>query len=120
MLPTAALRSIDHYIGAPSFRRAVLQLVARELAPEDVAGLRSTFLAVAGSEEGTVRLSDLKAAIRGDESAEHMDSEAKTPARRLRRARTEKLTEVFQVMDANGDDQVYYSDFLAATMQDEV
>jgi calcium-dependent protein kinase len=120
MLPAAALRSIDHYTGAPSFRRAVLQLVARELAPEDVAGLRSTFLAVAGSEEGTVRLSDLKAAIRGDESAEHTDLEAKTPARRLRRAKTEKLTAVFQVMDANGDDQVYYSDFLAATMQEEV
>lgn len=122
VLSAAALRSLGSYAGAPSFWRAVLQLIARELAPNEVTDLRRMFLDMAGDEEGTVRLSELKAAIRGDESAllANSDSGAKTPVRRLRRAKTEKLAELFQVMDVNGDEQVYYSDFLAATMNEEL
>jgi calcium-dependent protein kinase len=121
MLSAAAVRSIDNYVGAPSLRRAMLQLVAREVAPQDVADLRRTFLELAGDEEGTVRLSELKAAIRGDQSSvQPTDSDPKTPARKLRKAKTEKLKELFQVMDVNGDNQVYYSDFLAATMHEEL
>merc|ERR1719171_2146832 len=91
VLSAAAVRSIDSYAGAPSLRRAVLQLLARELAPEEVGELRSTFLDMAGNQEGTVRLSELKAAIRGEEETQPGDTDAKTPARRLRRAKTEKL-----------------------------
>jgi len=120
VLSSAALRSIGSYAGASSLRRAMLQLVARELAPDDVADLRRSFLDMAGDEEGTVRLSELKAAIRGDDSSQLADSDPKTPARKLRRAKTEKLTELFHAMDANGDEQVYYSDFLAATMNEEI
>lgn len=119
VLSAAQLRSIDSYAGAPLFRRAILQLVARELAPDDVSDLRRTFLEMAGDEEGTVRLSELKAAIRGDASTQPVDSDPKTPARQLRRAKTEQLHELFHVMDVNGDEQVYYSDFLAATMNEE-
>jgi calcium-dependent protein kinase len=120
VLSAAAIRSISNYAGAPSFRRAVLQLVARELSPNDVTDLRHAFLDMAGDEEGTVRISELKAAIRGDVSTQCIDSDPKTPARRLRRAKTEKLAELFQVMDINGDEQVYYSDFLAATMNQDL
>jgi len=121
MLSAASLRSIGNYAGAPSLRRALLQLIARELAPEDVADLRKSFLEMAGDEEGTVRLSELKAAIRGDEPEQVTPSaEPKTPARRLRRAKTEKLAELFDAMDVNGDAQIYYSDFLAATMNEEL
>lgn len=119
VLSAAAVRSIDSYAGAPSLRRAVLQLLARELAPDEVSEMRSTFLDMAGNQEGTVRLSELKAAIRGEEETQPGDTEAKTPARRLRRAKTEKLAELFQVMDVNGDEQVYYSDFIAATMDEK-
>jgi len=119
LLSAAQLRSIDSYAGSPLFRRAILQLVARELASDDVSDLCRTFLEMAGDEEGTVRFSELKAAIRGDASTQPVDSEPKTPARRLRRANTEHLHELFHVMDVNGDEQVYYSDFLAATMNEE-
>jgi calcium-dependent protein kinase len=119
VLSAASLRSIVSYAGAPSLRRAVLQLVARELSPDDVADLRRAFLDMAGDEEGTVRLSELKAAIRGDESVQPADFEPKTPARRLRRAKTDKLVELFQAMDVNGDEQIYYSDFVAATMKEK-
>jgi calcium-dependent protein kinase len=119
LLPAAALRSIDSYTNAPSFRRAVLQLIARELSPDDVADLRDAFLQIAGDDEGTVTFSELKAAIRGDElqcQSDKTPKTPKTPARKLRRAKTQQLQDLFQVMDANGDEQVYYSEFLAAAM----
>lgn len=117
VLSTAAVRSLGGYAGASSLRRAVLQLVAQELAPADVADLRRAFLDMAADEEGTVRLSELTAAIRGDETESDM-SDAKTPARKLRCAKTDKLTDLFHILDVNGDEQVYYSDFLAATVND--
>jgi calcium-dependent protein kinase len=120
VLPAAALRSIGSYADAPSLRRAILQLTARELAPNDAADLRSAFLQIAGDEEGTVTFSELKAAIRGDESQSHSDKDPKTPARRLRRAKTQQLKELFHMMDANGDEQIYYSDFLAAAMDQKL
>jgi calcium-dependent protein kinase len=122
VLPAAALRSIGSYADAPPLRRAVLQLVSRDLAPEDVAELRVAFLQVAGDDEGTVTFSELKSAIRGDEPPcqGDKDKDPKTPARKLRRAKTEQLKELFHMMDANGDEQVYYSDFLAAAMDQKL
>lgn len=120
VLSAAAVRSIDSYVTAPCLRRAILQLVAREVTPKEITELRRIFLELAGEEEGTIRLSELKAAIRGDDSSQVPTSEPKTPSRKLRRAKTNKLKELFQVLDINGDDQIYYSDFLAATMNDEL
>jgi calcium-dependent protein kinase len=122
ILSAATLKSIENYACVSPWRRAVLQLVARELAPDDVTDLRRTFLELAGEKDGTVRLSELKSAIRGCESAQSQqaDVDPQTPTRRLRRAKTEKLAELFDVMDVNGDEQIYYSDFLAATMNSEL
>jgi calcium-dependent protein kinase len=120
VLPAAALRSIGRYGDAPSLRRAVLQLAARELAPNDVADLRGAFLQIAGEEEGTLTFSELKAAIRGNEPVGQCDKDPKTPARRLRRAKSQDLKELFHMMDANGDEQIYYSDFLAAAMDQKL
>ncbi|CAJ1330655.1 unnamed protein product, partial [Effrenium voratum] len=72
--------------------------------------------------EGTISLSELKQAIRGEEepvseaSGGNSPKSPKTPAARLRRAKSEVIGSLFEVLDANGDEQVYYSDFLAATM----
>jgi len=114
VLSTTALRAIDNYSSAPSLRRAVLQLLARELEPTDVAGLRRTFLELA-DDEGTVNFSVMKAAVRRLEPSQIADADVKNPARKLRRAKTERLRELFQAMDVNDDEQIYYSDFLAAT-----
>merc|ERR1719401_393009 len=119
VLSTATLRAIGNYASAPSLRRAVLQLMARELTPSDVAGLRHTFLELA-DDEGTVNFSDLKAAIRRVEPAHIDDSDVKTPSRKLHRAKTERLRELFQSMDVNDDEQIYYSDFLAATTDENL
>merc|ERR1712194_486614 len=40
-----------------------------------------------------------------------------TPARTLQRADSGVLDELFMMLDANGNERIYYSDFLAATME---
>jgi len=40
-----------------------------------------------------------------------------TPARALCRADSRTLSELFSILDANGDERIYYSDFLASTME---
>jgi len=164
-----ALRSLQRYADASKVRRAVLQLLAQELGPDETRDLRETFLAMDGKNNGTICLRDLKDAIRsGPRSpcrspcrspnrspnrsparrrrANEYGSPTRlavsgtpdravgaqspfsgisvssagsptTPARTLRRAPSGVLDELFCMLDANGDEQIYYSDFLAATMQ---
>lgn len=120
VLPAAALRSIGSYAVASPLRRAVLQLVSRDLAPADVADLRNIFLQIANDEEGTICFSMFKSAVRDDEPQFQDDTDLATLARRCRGAKIEQLEEWFHMMDANGDEQVYYSDFLAASMDHKV
>lgn len=125
-LPREAMRSLKRYAHTSHVRRAVLQLLAQELGPDETRELRDIFLSINETNEGTIRLSELKDAIRGPQGA-HSPSEggpsplsqtstAMTPARTLRRAKSDTLQQLFDVLDANGDEQIYYSDFLAATM----
>jgi len=131
-LDRETLRSLRRYADASRVRRAVLQLMAQELAPSETMELRELFLSMDKTGAGTVSLSDMKDAIRGSrEDAMVMSlgsydpqdpvspggcGTPKTPAARLRRAKSEVISDLFEVLDANGDEQVYYSDFLAATM----
>jgi len=118
------LRALKRYADASRARRAVLQLLAQELAPYETRELRQTFLAMDRTGKGTISLSELKDAIRGQREAgsspmpSPMSAAAspKTPAARLRRAGSGVINELFDVLDANGDEQVYYSDFLAAAI----
>lgn len=151
------LRSIQRYANASKVRRAVLQLLAQELAPDETRELRETFLSVDRSNHGTICLRDLKDAIRagagsarsperrrarwpseapsgafgtpggavrnmpspGADSAasDQSASTPRTPAGKLRRANSGTLDHLFAMLDANGDEKIYYSDFLAATME---
>jgi len=130
-LPREALRGLRHYQRTSHVRRAVLQLLAQELAPTEACELRELFLSMDTNGEGTIRLSELKEAIRGpavsdgtggtDEPVSPPASmgaprEPMTPAGMLKRAKSQTLIQLFEVLDANGDEQIYYSDFLAATM----
>jgi len=167
VLSRDTLRSLQRYADASKVRRAVLQLLAQELGPEESAELREAFLAVDRSNEGTICLRDLKDAIRsggardasrspirrkrpseaaggdlpapakskllqvpgiagdgaqpqsplGSEISMSSAGSPTTPARTLRRAPSCVIDELFCMLDANGDERLYYSDFLAATMQ---
>ena len=122
VLDRDSLRALRRYADTSRVRRAVLQLLAQELAPDETKDLRDVFLSLDKTGEGTISLGELKEAIRGEEATEDAvpggasPKSPKTPAARLRRAKSEVIGSLFEVLDANGDEQVYYSDFLAATM----
>jgi len=124
VLDKETLRSLRRYADTSRVRRAVLQLLAQELAPDETKELRETFLRMDKSGDGTISLLEMKEAIRGsqfgaadEQLTDTMGSASpKTPAAKLRRAKSEVIGGLFEVLDTNGDEQVYYSDFLAATM----
>eukprot|EP00439_Symbiodinium_sp_Y106_P041812 s5115_g5.t1 len=127
VLDRDSLRALRRYADTSRVRRAVLQLLAQELAPDETKDLRDVFLSLDKTGEGTISLGELKQAIRGEAVPELPEAtpeapgssspkSPKTPAARLRRAKSEVIGSLFEVLDANGDEQVYYSDFLAATM----
>jgi len=120
-----ALRSLRKYADASRMRRAILQILAQELDPEETQELRNVFLEIDSTGEGTIRLGELKNAIRGNRegggaspaAASPMGAPSpKTPASQLRRSNSDVIDLLFQMIDANSDEQIYYSDFLAATL----
>lgn len=131
ILGKEALRSLRRYADASRVRRAVLQLLAQELAPDETKELRAMFLDLDRTGEGTIRLAELKEAIRGAREAASPTAwpmsptspmsplglaSPKTPASLLRSSKSDVIDRLFHVIDSNSDEQIYYSDFLAATM----
>jgi calcium-dependent protein kinase len=120
-LPKEAIQSIRQYSQGTRIQRAALQLLAQELTAEEVAELRDCFLSIDTTNEGTIRFDELKDAIRGDcqeDASPTVESSMSpiTPIAKIRRAKSEVFKQFFDVLDANGDEQISYSDFLAATM----
>lgn len=114
------LRSLRYYARSSRVRRAALQILAQELSASETRELRQAFLSMDKSFDGTVSLAELKDAIRGVRESSFRSNGSthspRTPAAKLRRAKTEVIIDLFDVLDANGDEQVYFSDFLAATL----
>lgn len=143
-LSRGSLRSLQSYAAGSKLRRAVLQLLAQELTAEETNELRDTFLALDQDHDGTICLKDLKEAIRNadpqspirrrcfreaDASPDNRPvfdwssaapptmSDPASPCAQLCRANSEAIGDLFAMLDANGDDRIYYSDFLAGTME---
>lgn len=124
-LDIETLRNLRRYMEASRVKRAVLQLLALELEPDETKELKDIFMSLDTSTKGTVNFLELKEAIRQSRNPAEMSPGApgtsgalspRTPASRLKRSNTASLQELFEVLDANGDEEIYYSDFLAATM----
>lgn len=122
-LEADVLRSLQKYAHSSRLYRAILQIMAQELEPDETKDLADIFTKLDNTNEGVIKLNDLKAAIRGTEDGSREETPkaaskaADTPASKLRRARSGQIDDLFHLLDSNGDDQVYYSDFLAATME---
>jgi len=116
------LSSLRKYMRSSKVRRTTLQLLAQELLPDETSSLRQMFLQMDRNDTGTISLAELKEAIRGIREGPSSDrhtldtsSSIATPA--MSRASSQVIAELFDLLDANGDEQVYYSDFLAAAIQ---
>eukprot|EP00439_Symbiodinium_sp_Y106_P069625 s861_g12.t1 len=136
-LGPSVLVSLQQYSSKSKMQRLLLQLLAQELAPEEVSEMRELFMKLDSDARGTIRLCDLKDAMRRhSRRAKHQSPtnsrwteqllSPKMRASHRRRLRQEtapllgsppadEAEHIFSVLDANGDEEVYYSDFLAAT-----
>jgi len=123
-LSREVLSSLRRYMRSSKVKRTTLQLLAQELLPDETTSLREMFLQMDRSNKGTISLAELKQAIRGVREhpaaplgrlSQDTASSIGTPA--MSRATSQTIAELFDVLDANGDEQIHYSDFLAAALQ---
>jgi len=105
VLDVKLIERMKRYVMGTPLRRALLQYLTLVL-PLD-GQIRAAFLSLDERSEGTIRFQVLKEAIR--RSVQH--------TRLQTWATTENIFELFNVMDTNGDEQIYYSDFFAATIE---
>lgn len=95
--------SLRNFAHAASFKRAVLSMMAWSLSTEDRAELRQQFLALDTENKGTITHSQMKQVL---EETFHVDcNEAES---------------LFHSLDTNNDDEIDYSEFLAAALQGRV
>lgn len=97
------LRSLRQFAHASSFRRAVLSMMAWSLSTEERMELREQFLSMDTEKKGTITHSQMKKIL---EENFHVDShEAET---------------LFKSLDTDNDNEIAYSEFLAAALQGRV
>lgn len=120
-LGSDVLVALKQYMKQSKLQRMLLHLLAQELGPEEAKEMRELFLRIDSDESGTISLAELKAAMR-----QRQRQTAKGSFMALRRLTSPNLSpsnkseeqaeQLFEMLDANGDEEVHYSDFLAATV----
>jgi len=88
---------------ASKFRRCCLEMIAWSLSSEECEGVLEHFRAMDQSRQGTITLSELQAALRRGFGVP--DSEVR---------------QIFTAMDTNSDEEIHYSDFLAAMVSTHI
>jgi len=97
------LHSLQNYAQASRFRRVCLSMMAWSLSMEDRQRLRGKFLELDVHKKGTISLPQFKAVL---QESYHVNS-----------AEAERL---FAALDTDHDNEICYSEFLAAVLQDRV
>jgi len=123
------LSSLKAYRASSSVRRAVLQLLAQELTSDETRELRELFLQMDSDNKGTVSLKELKETIRGQREIKTTAASKNAGLGSLvgatKRGSSKKapqlastvINDLFSVLDTNGENEIFFSDFLAATME---
>jgi calcium-dependent protein kinase len=97
------LSSLRNYAHASSFRRAVLSMMAWSLSAEERAELREQFLALDKANTGTITHAEMKQILEENFHVESHEAEA-----------------LFKSLDTDNDNEIAYSEFLAAALQGRV
>jgi calcium-dependent protein kinase len=100
-IDTSVWQSLRNFPRLSHFRRIVLSTMAWSLTREDCLQLRDQFLEFDTDRNGTITLNELKHVL---ESSETMDND--------------EIKQLFDGTDTDGDLEIAYSDFLAASLQD--
>lgn len=96
-LDAGMAESLVNFAQESQFRRACMQLMAWSLTAEERAEVREAFLEMDKDKTGTIKLSELKQVL--EEKFEMPEDES---------------MRVFKAMDATNDNEIHYSEFLAA------
>jgi len=103
LLDMDTLSSLRSFAHASHFKRAVLSMMAWSLSTEDRTELRELFLSMDKENKGTITHSQMKQLMEERFLVDSMEAEA-----------------LFSSLDANNDDEIAYSEFLAAALQGRV
>jgi len=97
------IQSLRNFAHSASFKRAVLSMLAWSLSTEDLADLRQQFLALDSHNRGTITHQEMKQVL---EDTYHIDCD--------------EAEALFRSLDTNNDNEIDYSEFLAAALQARV
>lgn len=96
-LDQATVEALTNFAQASSFRRACMSVMAWSLTAEDRAGVREAFLELDKDHKGTISMQDFKKVL---ETRYHMQDE--------------QVKAAFGALHPDHNEEVHYSDFLAA------
>ena len=94
------LRNIQQFSRQNAIRRAALGMIAMSLTQNDVANMEEEFMKLDSNRGGTIKLDELANAL----------------TTRLNMS-NEEATQIFNRVDQTGDDEIHYTEFLAAALQ---
>lgn len=103
VLDQSIVTSLRNYAHASSFRRAVLSMMAWSLSTDERKELRDLFLTIDVENRGTITHSELKNIL---EENFHISSR--------------EVEKLFQNLDTDNDQEIAYTEFLAAALQGRV
>lgn len=99
ILEPGILRSLRKFARASAFRRALLSIVALSLSNEDRNMLHEQFLAMDRQKRGTITMLEMKSVLEENFHVDGAEAEA-----------------LFSCLDTDNDDEIEYSEFLAAAL----
>eukprot|EP00929_Paragymnodinium_shiwhaense_P062038 TRINITY_DN30979_c0_g1_i1.p1 TRINITY_DN30979_c0_g1~~TRINITY_DN30979_c0_g1_i1.p1 ORF type:complete len:597 (-),score=168.36 TRINITY_DN30979_c0_g1_i1:218-1957(-) len=97
------VRSVRHYAHASHFRRATYAMMAWSLTMEHHSDLRTKFLAMDTQNKGTVKLPEFMQVLRDNYHVENHEAE-----------------KLFDKLDIDNDNEIAYTEFLAAVVHDRL
>lgn len=101
------LLSMQRYIETSRLRRAAMQLLVQQLDVEETRELRTLFFNIDEESKGWISVQEFAKAVQDlqniSQQSIFQDPQSGTPEG------------LFQMLDASGDDHIYFSEFLAAT-----
>lgn len=102
-IDTGVVDAFRSYGQSSRFRRCCMEMLAWSLSTEERAQLRQYFIAMDTNQQGTITLSEFRQVLVDKFHIE--DTEAR---------------EIFEALDANHDEEIHYSNFLAAVMSTRI
>lgn len=96
------VNALCQYAAASKFRRVCMSMMAWSLSNKELENIRRAFESMDKDHQGTIMLSELKVALQ-----EHLTSD-------------DQIQGIFSAIDGNGDQEIGYTEFLAATISSRI